>query len=48
MEGTASAKDLRWKMPGAVKNQQGVAGVERQSGLLGEEERELTDQMVQS
>lgn len=33
-------------MPGTVKNQQGMAGVEGQSELLGEEEREVTGKMV--
>lgn len=45
VEGTASMKDLGWKMPGTVKNQQGMAGVEGQSELLGEEEIEVTGQM---
>lgn len=46
VEGTASVKDLRWKMPCSVKNQQGMALVEGQSELLGKEERELTGQVV--
>lgn len=42
VEGTASAKDLGWKIPGPVQNQQGMVGVEGQIELLGEEEREVT------